>query len=148
MVQREGKNWQPGPGAYSPTASTATLNEAVTRDEIFKFNANLQLNDKSKQKTIGKNAPIKNDILGKKKTVPSIPSKSLAPPEDKLATLNQETSQNKLLKPKVPSYMTELEGSRNPVVGPFSYSPKQAQKNIVDQVPWEKMAARFKDSPD
>ena len=44
--------------------------------------------------------------------------------------------------------MTELEGSRNPAVGPFSYSPKLAQKNIVDQVPWEKMGARFKDSPE
>jgi hypothetical protein len=40
----------------------------------------------AKNKSIGKNAPIKRDFFPKKKTVPSIPAKSLAPPEDKLAT--------------------------------------------------------------
>lgn len=42
------------------------------------------------KKVIGKNPPPHNDIVKKKNTVPSIPSKSLAPPEDKLATQNQE----------------------------------------------------------
>jgi len=32
----------------------------------------------------------------------------------------------------MPSYMTELEGSRNPVVGPFSYSPRLIQKNTFE----------------
>lgn len=40
---------------------------------------------------VGKNVPVKVDFFPKKKTVPSIPAKSLAPPEDKLASLNQDS---------------------------------------------------------
>jgi len=47
----------------------------------------------------------------------------LEPPEDKLAAAS-EPAQREEIKIKLPSYMTELEGSRNPAVSPFSYSPR------------------------
>lgn len=61
--------------------------------------------------------------------MPSIPARSLEPPEDKLAAQADGFVENVVKKEPIPSYMTELEGSRNPIVSPFSYSPRILTKN-------------------
>lgn len=61
--------------------------------------------------------------------MPSIPARSLEPPEDKLAAQAEGIVENVIKKDPLPSYMTEFEGQRNPIVSPFSYSPRLLTKN-------------------
>lgn len=128
VVALAGKNWQPGPGKYSPGNNfgriTSPISSTVSKDQIYTVkDFALTKPSTTKAKSIGKNAPQRVEFFPKKKTVPSIPARSLEPPEDKLAAQTDEIADKILKKPQLPSYMTEFEGSRNPVVSPFSYSP-------------------------
>lgn len=98
----------------------------------------------TKPKTIGKNAPAKIEFFQKKKTVPSIPAKSFAPPEDKLAAQSDVPIQIKVKPPPLPSYLTEFESIKNPIVSPFSYSPRIISKNSSNAIGWENTQPRFK----
>ena len=80
--------------------------------------------------------------------MPSIPAKSLAPPEDKLASqqfVDQRVSPPQK-KDKLPSYMTQLESSRNPIISPFSYTPQIRPKGIwhKNEQSWAKAEERFR----
>jgi hypothetical protein len=61
--------------------------------------------------------------------MPSIPARSLEPPEDKLAAQVEGFVEKVEKRDPLPSYMTEFEGQRNPIVSPFSYSPRLIAKN-------------------
>ncbi len=78
--------------------------------------------------------------------MPSIPARSLEPPEDKLAAQADGFVENVEKKTPLPSYMTEFEGQRNPVVSPFSYSPRVISKNQHNQQFWGNSSQRFNPS--
>jgi hypothetical protein len=135
IVALAGKDWQPGPGKYSPAnnfgRNTSPDSTSVSKDSIYTVkDFGISQAKSTKARSIGKNAPLKVEFFPKKKTVPSIPAKSLAPPEDKLAAQTDGIIEKSVKKEPLPSYMTEFEGQRNPIVGPFSYSPHLIGKNI------------------
>ena len=81
-------------------------------------------------KNLGKNPPPKL-TKPKQKNVASIPSNTVAPPEDKAAMNNtfssefgynfQQDSSDPI--PRRTSYLAQLEKANNPNVGPGSYDP-------------------------
>ena len=70
VVAVNGRNWQPGPGKYSPRnefgRNTSPSSTTVARDELFTIPEDKMTKTASKPKTIGKNAPAKIEFFQKK----------------------------------------------------------------------------------
>jgi hypothetical protein len=101
------------------------------------------------KKVVGKNAPIRKE-LNRPKNVPSIPSNSNQPPEDKtMVTIEDETNATDQMQPsyRKSDYLTEVYKSNNPVVGPGSYDPRILKSN-VGNVDWSRAPDRFRQKKD
>ena len=169
------KDW-PGPGAYSPRT-----NMAQTADKAIKYGGSVQLQpglgtletirssntlDDSVRdfrrgssgvelhvaKTIGKNPPPRLKV-DRMKVSPSIPSNSVAPPEDK--TMMTTTYQSDpydthrtggfMKGPRQSEYLALMEKTTNPNVGPGSYDPVLKPKlNSTINTDWARGSERFR----
>ena len=96
------------------------------------------------KKVIGKNAPIRKD-LNRPKVVPSIPSQTTAPPEDKtmVSVDRDEDAASDGITYRKADYIKLLEKNANPLVGPGSYDPK-VKKMKIASIDWSKSPKRFK----
>ena len=117
-------------------------NRSIDRSDIFKntqssalkelIHSRVELKNKP---VLGKNAPPKLP-LNRPKAIPSIPSNTVAPPEDKTMTMTTFQNSHDLNKTNEPSnngftmkgprqsdYLTTIEKGNNPNVGPGSYDP-------------------------
>lgn len=106
--------------------------------------------DIQNKKTLGKNPPPKLP-LNRPKAVPSIPSNTVAPPEDKTMTMNTtfRTGEGlshtegpngfKFKGPRQSDYLATIEKGNNPNVGPGSYDPvKPKLSTAITQSDWSR----------
>ena len=114
------------------------------------------------KKIVGKNAPPKLPN-NRPRAVPSIPSNTVAPPEDKTMTMaetssfghthqdmrdtnNRTGSYGKFtIGPRPSDYMTIVEKANNPNVGPGSYDPAKPRMAATKNTDWSLQPSRFKE---
>ena len=168
------KHW-PGPGSYSPRTSLAqTADQAIPKQgsgaalfgrgplETIKSTSTLdqlQFSRKAsggvelqRAKTIGKNPPPKLKV-DRQKAQPSIPSNSVAPPEDKtmMTTSYQsdpydtQRTSGFMKGPRQSEYLALMEKTTNPNVGPGTYDPVLKPKlDSTVTTDWARGSERFR----
>ena len=127
-----------------------------SKTSVFKNITGPQVEMKLK-KTLGKNPPPKLPT-NRPKAMPSIPSNTVAPPEDKTMTMttlpdtkrdlireteNQSGFSRPLGTRKV-EYLKSIEKANNPNVGPGSYDPSKPKMQATSNTDWSLGPERFK----
>ena len=107
------------------------------------------------KKVLGKNPPPKLAV-NRPKGVASIPSNTVAPPEDKTMTMStfvagvdqmqntEQTSGFRFKGPKKHDYLASIEKANNPNVGPGSYDPMKPKLQTTMNTDWSRQPGRFK----
>lgn len=103
--------------------------------------------DVTVKKVVGKNAPLRKEV-DRPRLVPSIPSQSVAPPEDKtMISLDRDdetaASEQQNAGVRKTDYLSLLEKNAKCIPGPGQYDPK-ILKTKLSNIDWSRAPDRFK----